>query len=336
MRAMQRSEKCARGTRAAGHAVAAGLLLAGFGGCGGSAQGPTVVRVGNAAIGSSTVAHWTRVISRGGLLGGLGGEPHGTPKQQALAFLISSDWLDGEAAKEGLAVSADAVDRVLTEHMKADGTAEFTENLHVAGKTIADVKLEIKAELAAAAIHRRLAAHTVQVSQREVVGYYESNRRQFRTPEERNVDLIEDLPSRSAAAALAERVGSGARFAKMALHERLNQAGERAAGVPEKDRVMRAIFSARPGKASRPMELNQAWIVFVVRSITPASYKSLANVQAAIAKQLDAQQRQRLVAEFEKGYRARWTARTSCRPGYVVQGCAQYAGPLRAGERALP
>jgi hypothetical protein len=41
--------------------------------------------------------------------------------------------------------------------------------------------------------------------------------------------------------------------------------------------------------------------------------------------------RQRALAAFLRGFTARWTARTSCRPGYVVQECRQFPGPKAAG-----
>lgn len=309
------------------------LVALGLVGCGGGAHGPTAVHVGGDAIGQSTVAHWTHVIERGGMLGGSGREDQGTPRERALAFLISSTWLAGEAKRLGLAVSAQAVDRAMMERRAAGGEAEFDEGLRATWQTPADVKLEIRAELALAAIRRSLVKQASLVSEGEIAGFYKSHRRMFVASEARDVDLIESFPSRSAAAALVKRIGGGPRFAKKAFHEEPSRASiARWKAIPEKVAVLRAIFAARLGVLSAPMRLSGSWIVFVVRRKIPARLKPLAEVRGEIMKRLIAHRRRQIVASFNREYKARWSARTSCRPGYVVQGCAQYSGSIAPEE----
>jgi hypothetical protein len=53
--------------------------------------------------------------------------------------------------------------------------------------------------------------------------------------------------------------------------------------------------------------------------------------RAAAAKRgLSAAQQQQAVTRFTEAFTERWSARTSCQPGYVVQECRQYKGPKSA------
>ncbi len=307
------------------------LVTLGVFGCGNSANGPAVVRVGPDAIGERTVTHWAHVIERGGMLGESSGGERGAPRERALDFLISSTWLAGEAERLGLAVPSQAVDRGALERSAASGD-EFDERLHSTGQTAADVKQEVRAELTLAAIRGSLAKRAAQVTDDEVAAFYQSNRRMFIESESRDVDLIETLPSRAAALALVRRVGGGSRFAKKAFHEKPSRASIAKWKQLDKKAVLRAIFATRPGVVSRPMRLGESWIVFVVRRIIPASLEPLAKARGKIVQILTARRHAQITAQFDREYKAHWTARTSCRPGYVVQGCAQYNGPIAREE----
>lgn len=55
-------------------------------------------------------------------------------------------------------------------------------------------------------------------------------------------------------------------------------------------------------------------------------------LQQAVAAQkgLTAAQQQQALAKFTSEFTKKWSARTSCQPGYVVQECRQYNGPKAA------
>jgi foldase protein PrsA len=304
--------------------------VAGMTGCGGDRTDPAVVHVARAVIGKASVDHWTRTIERGATPGRSLAQGRGTPRQRAVEFLISSQWLIGEAAKQGAPVSGGDVDRALNERREVDGDLEFEQELNATGRSIADARLEVRAELAAAAIRRGLAQQAADVSEKQITAFYSHNLQPFRHHEGRVVELIENLPSPSAAEALVRRIGTGKAFSKRAYHEEVAENTDHSLGTPTKAAVMRAIFAARPNVVSRPMPLSHAWAVFIVRKIEPATVRPLAEVRAEVVEKLTALRRRRITAAFAKGYEQRWRARTSCRPGYVVQRCAQYNGPLSA------
>jgi hypothetical protein len=304
-------------------AVAVGTL-----GCGGQARSPVAVRVGDSAISEATVAHWARVIATGNRVEGFAAGGQGEPRQRALELLIAAAWLRGEAHALGIAPSSRAVDDALEQRREANGAAEFEQGLRAAGQTIDDVRLEVEAKLAAAAIRREVFARVPAVSDAEVLAYYRAHRAQFRVPGKRTVDLLEGLPSRAAARAIVGRIGIGARFTQRAFHEVL-QPPSGARTEPDIERVTRAIFAAGVGVPSRPLRLNGHWTVFVVRKVVPTSFRSPRAVRGEIVMRLGARRREQALAAFSGSFSARWAARTRCHTGYVVPGCAQYAGAAR-------
>jgi hypothetical protein len=301
--------------------------------CGAGGGSHVVVRVGGKAIDAATVEHWTHVFRSGGPVDRPSGTLHGSPRAQALAFLISTNWLLGEAARQGLRSSGHVVEQTLDDRREADGGSEFEQALRASGQTTADVKLQIEAELAAKAIQRALASRAANATEGEVVAYYTHNRSRFRVREVRMTELIEDLPNPAAAAALVRRIGTGSRFSKRAFHESLEF--YEITGDAEKAPLLDAIFRARVGVVSRPMRLNGLWTVFIVRRIVPARIEPLTAARGTVVRLLRAARKQALMTAFLSAYRGRWTALTSCRAGYVVQGCSQYKGPLQTQPNPL-
>jgi foldase protein PrsA len=317
-----------RSTGGIGVVLAAATLI----GCSGAASSPVAVRVGDLSIDQATVEHWAKAIGLGSAVGASLGRTAGTPRARALDFLISANWLIGEAADQGLPVSGHAVERGLKERMESvpDGRSEFEAELSSTGQTISDVKLEVKAELAAKVLHDLVSSRVPGVtSQEEVLDYYHRHIARFRIPEKRLVNLIESIDSRAKAVALGERLGSGARFAKRALHESVARESPAEAKRQNNAELVRAIFAAPRGRVAAPARFNGSWVLIVATGRVPGRTKGLQEVESEIERRLLADRRRELFAEFTKAFRTKWTARTNCRPGFVVQKCSRYRGPFK-------
>jgi hypothetical protein len=66
------------------------------------------------------------------------------------------------------------------------------------------------------------------------------------------------------------------------------------------------------------------------RALLRASLLATKLQQAVAARGLTAAQQQQALAKFTSEFTQKWSARTSCQPGYVVQECKQYNGPKAA------
>lgn len=327
-------------------AVACGVLACG----GGGPREAVVIRVGEGGIKNATIAHWMSVMAPQHILPipphyvacvsqqrkvkpqsstadlqQVCRQQYQAVRHEALAFLISSHWLIGEASNEGIGVSSKEVEQRLQQKEKSfpAGASEFRESLRAIAHTTADVRLELEAELAAEKLRRRLVDAEPKISRTEVAARYRRDIRNFHIPERREFDIAENFPT----AALARRQMREAEAGKhlQSLRESLlRKSFSDYSG--EKRIIYEAIFKARPHVVTGPIRLNHFYFLIRVTRIIPAHVESLARVSRAIEKKLVDERRQRNLAAFVAAWRKRWIARTDCDAGYVVQKCRAYAG----------
>jgi hypothetical protein len=300
-----------------------------------SGPGHVVARVGNATIDRAEVDHWASAIERGKAIGTVLGPTSGTPRERALEFLISSSWITGEARARELSISNTAVERRLQEKIRdaPNGRSEFNEELVSTGQTLADVKLEIKDSLASASLRNAATQHVPAVTDAEVGSYYSHHRQRFYLPDRRLVDLVEHIPGYGQAVALGKQLGPGARFAKRAIRELVRRETPAEAARFPNGQLVHTIFAATPGRVAGPARYNGQWVLAVVRKLIPSAIQPLGVVRGELSKTLAADRRKQSLKRFAATYVRRWTANTSCSPGYVVQQCSEYRGAPARGTR---
>jgi hypothetical protein len=303
------------------------LAIAGLTGCGGTQAGPAVVHVGAIAIEKASVEHWAAAIERGAVVMNVTDPAAQSPKQRAISLLISFAWLRGEAERVAPRPSRAQLAHALAQQgSAASGATE-------AGQTPADLEAEARAGWEAHALAQLLAAEVKRAARAQVTGvdvarYYHTHIARYRLRERRYYDLLERIPSKSRAAALAKRLGTGKRFAERTSKEKPFRPRS-FSGLPGQAVVYRAVFAAkRTGVLVGPLPLQGQWCVFVLRRIVPAHVESLTQMRGAIEAKLLTSARHRVRTKLIASYRRRWLARTSCSPGYVVQKCKQYRGRL--------
>lgn len=308
---------------------AALISIVGLAACGNGIPGSVVVRVGQTVITATTVDHWMSEMAGGRVVPDPSKQQDLPLREQALGFLISSQWLLGEAAEEGLKVSKQEIEQRFKDKESASfpgGEAEFHEFLKATGKEVSDVMFEIQAELASSRIRQAVASREPKVTQAQIAKYYSQNKQRFARSERRYFD-IDSLLSEAAARKARREVELGRSFAKMGLHESLERT--RSADVGSgKEAIERAVFSARPNVLGGPVRLYGDYSLFEVRRIAVAVQPTLAQVQGSIEKRLAAERQRQTLAEFVKAWRQKWIARTNCRTRYVMPDCKQYTGPM--------
>jgi hypothetical protein len=310
--------------------VVALLTIGQLAACGGAPSEPVAVRIDRATIGTRLVGRWARIMERGGEVAPALVPTQGSARERALDFLISAAWLRGEVADRGLSVSDAAVERRLHERFDAyaNRRPEFEKEIAHFGQTVDDVKLGIKAEMAAAVLRAAVSRQVRPVTHADAVNYYTDNLARFRVPQARITDLIYGLPSRSAAVALGKRLGPGKRFAARALNEELPFYAPSVQASKGNTKLIHTIFAAKPGTLAGPARFGSTWVLAVVRKIIPARVRPIATVEGEIATRLSRERHRLALLGFVRAYRSKWRAKTDCRPGYVVQKCAQHHGPI--------
>jgi foldase protein PrsA len=321
-------------------AVVLAIAAAAIAGCGGGSDQPVAIEVGSSAIAKPTVAHWMAVmapehvvpdpprysacIARQAALSPQSiasvvkqecAQQYQALRERALGFLISSRWLLDEAADRGVAIPAAQVRQRL----------QAQSGERPAGESAADAKLAAEAELAPTLIRERLTSGQPQITRAQVAAYYKQNIERYETPERRDIDIVERLPSKAAAQRAMSRLTAGPSMAKVAIHESFSKTNP-AEVPPNKTAILHAIFMAKPNVLVGPLPLNEQWCFFEVTRVVPPVVQPLASLRDQIARQLAAERQRRALARAVAAWRAKWIARTDCRPGYVVQKCRQYRG----------
>lgn len=259
-------------------------------------------------------------------------------QQEVLGFLISSDWVLGEASSLGVNVSDKEVKKRFTQikEQQFPKPAEFEKFLASSGQTVSDLLLRVKLNLLSSKIQQKIVKSKSKVTQAQIAKYYKEHKQRFETPEKRSVAII--LTKTEAAAAKAKKeVAAGKSFASVAKAVSIDPVSKAKGGLlpevvkgQEEQALSTAIFSAKTNVLSGPVKTPFGFYIFEVKSVTPGSVQTLAQAQSSVRSQMVATQQQEALSSFVKNFKKKWKAKTECDKGFVVADCKQYKEPKGA------
>ncbi|HWX45460.1 MAG TPA: peptidyl-prolyl cis-trans isomerase [Solirubrobacteraceae bacterium] len=257
-------------------------------------------------------------------------------KQQVLGFLISADWVIGEAESQGVKVNDKEVQTRFNQLKKQQfpKEAEFQKFLSTTGQSVSDLLLRVKLSMLTTKIQEKVTKDAKQaVNETAVAKYYNEHKSTYGQPEKRNLRIILTKDEAAAKQAKSE-VESGKSFASVAKSKSIDPTsksnGGELAGVvkgQEQKALSEAAFAAKTGVLSGPVKTPFGYYIFEVKSITAPTQQTLAQVKSSVKQQLASQQQQTALTKFVKEFRKRWEGRTECRVGYVVMDCKSYKAP---------
>jgi foldase protein PrsA len=256
-------------------------------------------------------------------------------QQEVLGFLISSQWVIGEASSLGVKVSDTEVKKRF-EQIKSQQfpkPAEFEKFLASSGQSVSDLLLRVKLNLLSSKIQQKIVKSKSNVTQAQVAKYYNEHQSRFGVPEKRSVEII--LSKTEAAAKKAKQeVESSKNFASVAKRVSTDPVSKTGGGLlpevvkgQEEKALDTAIFSASKNVLSGPIKTAFGYYIFEVKSVKTGSQQTLAQAQASVKAQLVATAQQAALSKFVKDFKKKWTSKTDCRSGYVVTDCKQYKTP---------
>jgi foldase protein PrsA len=260
--------------------------------------------------------HWLDVSRRAS--GGPGA------RAQVFQLLTSLVWVEGEAAEQGIVVTADEARDSLDDQVRQTfpNRRAFRRWLRRQHQTYADVLRRVRSDMLSTEIRRRVIA-PVTVTDADIDRYLDRRDGNIRIPERRDLRIV---LTRTRAAGLAARreLLAGAKWSavtrRYSIDEASMQDGGRLPGQAKgtlERRLDRAVFRARTRRVVGPVRTQFGYYVFWVSRIHPAREHSRGwsrrYVRPVVLGQAQERALDRWVAEFQD----RWRSRTICAPRYA-------------------
>jgi foldase protein PrsA len=264
-------------------------------------------------------------------------------RDQVMQFLISADWITGEAADQGVKVSQKEVtDQFNTiKNQQFPKPADFQKFLNQSGMTMADLLFRVKLDLLSTKLRKKITKGQGNVTDAQITKYYNENKQRFGQPERRDLRLVLTKTPGDAQKA-KDALAHGQSFATVAKRYSIDQASKNQGGTllgvakGQQERALDdAVFNAKPNQLTGPVKTQFGYYVFTVTKVTPASQQSLAQAKPIVKQLLTSQGQQQTLTKFVQNFRKKWTGRTKCRKGFVVQSCSNFPKP-KGGQTAPP
>jgi parvulin-like peptidyl-prolyl isomerase len=339
--------------------------------CGGGIPGDSVAVVAGNPITTAAVNHWMYVAAKGNSASSVGSPvivPNDPPNfsaclaqvrrlypsfaktpdktiradckalfnslsSQVMNFLITTYWYQAQAAKLGIKVSQQDVNKALAriraQEFRTPGS--FGAFLTATGETLQDVYYRLRFSQIAA----KLAAHYAgKITPARIVAYFHAHPSQFGTPETRNLRIVRTNSQAQAAAALAA-LKAGQSWNAVAKQYSVDAATKNNGGqLPgivngeEEHALNQAAFSAPKSKVIGPIHGTFGWYVLEVTGIKPATKQSLTKATRQLIRQLLTSTDQSTAqATLTKDLKKNWGGQTQCRTEYSMALCTGYKPP---------
>ncbi len=256
-------------------------------------------------------------------------------RDQVMQFLVLEKWVSGEAADQGIDVSAKEAAKEFETAKKQSFPKEkdFEDFLEQSGMTLQDAKFQVRFNTVYTKLREKAVKNAVKVTDAAVAEFYKKNKARFATPATRDLRVILTKTEDKAKAAKAA-LQSGQKWGPVAKKYSIDQASKDQGGAllgiakgTQEKAFDDAIFSAKKGVLSGPVKTQFGYYVFQVQKVVEAKQQSLKEATPAIKQQLDAQNKQKADDAFNTSLRKKWKARTNCADQFVMSQCKNAPKP---------
>jgi len=264
-------------------------------------------------------------------------------RDQVMQFLISAQWIQGEAADQGVKVTDADVNKRFqqTKQQSFPKEADYQKFLKQSGMTQNDILFRVKLDALSTKIRDKVTKGQGKVTQAQITTYYNKNKKRFAQPERRDMRIVL-TKTKSQAEAAKNALDSGQSWKVVAKKYSTDQSTKNTGGQllavtkGQQDRTFEnAAFAAKTNKTLGPVKTQFGYYVFDVTKITAASQQSLAQAKNTISQLLTSQNQQKALNDFVKDFQKKWKDRTNCRKGYITQDCSNAPTPKKT-QTAVP
>jgi foldase protein PrsA len=264
----------------------------------------------------------------------------------AMSDVLLARWVRGEADERGITLSDSEIANQLQQVIKQQfgGQKQFQQFLKQAHFTPQQARDRVELQMLSNEIQKQV-LKTPSVSNSEIQDFYDANKAQFAQPETRDVRQIlnKDQAKVQQAKSLLEKDDSAASWKKVAAKYSTDKATKDNGGLRsavakgQSDPALEGpIFSAAQGQLVGPLKGQGGFYVIEVAKVTPAQTTPLSKASAQIKQQLVQGKQQQIAQNFQQDFLDKWTARTFCASGYVIDRCENFTAPAQATPGAPP
>ncbi|MCW3040872.1 MAG: peptidylprolyl isomerase [Solirubrobacterales bacterium] len=261
-------------------------------------------------------------------------------RDQVLQFLISSEWIAGEAADQGVKVTDKEVQKqfATTKKQSFPKEADFQKFLKSSGMTLNDLLFRVKLDTLSNKLRTKVTKGKDKVTAAQIQAYYNKNKSRFAQPERRDLRIVLTKTKANADRALSQ-LKAGVDFSKVAKALSIDQASKGQGGVllaiakgQQEKALDDAVFAAEKGVLTGPVKTNFGYYVFKVQKITKATQQTVKEATPTIKQLLASQNQQGALDKFVKDFRKKWKGKTECRSGFKTSDCKN--GPKETATTA--
>jgi parvulin-like peptidyl-prolyl isomerase len=262
-------------------------------------------------------------------------------KKAAMGELLDAIWIAAEAERLGISATEqqvqDELDKIKEQNFPT--AKAFAEFLETAKFTQEDVEKRVKLQLLGEQIQETVNGEAPEPSSSQIADFYDvAKSTQFTTKLSRDARLVlsKDKADVEAAQQALEEDRSPANWKKVAGKYSEDPSAKTTGGLqpglseealPEP--LKKEVFGAAIGELRGPIKYQGTYALVEVTKLNPEKAQPLNQVRSQISSSLTQQFQQQFFAEFVTNYQSKWTSRTFCAAGYVIERCANYVGDGR-------
>lgn len=261
-------------------------------------------------------------------------------RDQVLQFLISAEWIQGEAEDRDVKVSEAEVKKQFdtTKKQSFPKEKDFQNFLKSSGMSLDDLLFRVELDTLSNKLREKVTKGKDRVTDKQIADYYAKNKARFAQPERRDLRIVLTKTKAKADEARAAIAG-GQSFKTVAKKFSIDQASKDQGGVllavakgQQEKAFDDAIFAADKGALTGPVKTQFGFYVFRVQKVTKASQQTLAQAKETIKQLLASQGQQKALDDFVKDFRDKWKEQTECRDDFVTQDCKNAPEPKTTGQ----
>jgi foldase protein PrsA len=268
-----------------------------------------------------------------------------TLKRETMLFLIQAEWVEQEAAEQGVEVSDASVKKSFEDQKKQafPNDKAYQEFLKTSGMSESDILFRVKLNELQTKLTQKITEEASKVTDQDIQEYYEKNKSRFAQPERRDLRVV--LTKTEAKAEQARNaLNDGQPWKQVVKEYSIDEASKAQAGLlpavakGQQDKALDdAVFDAKKGQLEGPVKTQFGWYVFEVDKVTPASQQSLEQSKDTIRNLLRSERQQKTLDEWIKSFREDYREKTECADDFRIEECSNApkksdTGPASGGN----